>query len=347
MPRLRRVDCSAPGIRRRRRGRGFEYVDVNGNRVTDADVLARIRDLVIPPAWENVWICPHPFGHIQAVGVDAKGRRQYRYHDAWRQRRDAEKFEHMVEFALTLPDLRAQLTSHLAAKDLTRDRVLACAVRLLDLGFFRIGNEDYAEENQSYGLATMRKRHVSIDGDVVTFDYEGKSGKRRIQSVCDEDVRRVVQALKRRKGGGYELLAYRDDGRWRDVKSTDINGYIKDATGGDFTAKDFRTWNATVLAAVALAVSTHVSSPTGRKRAVTRAVKEVSQYLGNTPAVCRNSYIDPRVVDLFRNGETIADALVALGEGATFGQLSTQGAIEAAVLDLLGAEGAADLRRAS
>jgi len=347
MPRLRRVDCSTPGIRRRRRGRGFEYVDVNGNRVTDADVLARIRDLVIPPAWDDVWVCPHPLGHIQAVGVDAKGRRQYRYHDAWRVRRDAEKFDHMVEFALTLPDLRKRITRHLAADELTPERVLACAVRLLDLGFFRIGNEDYAEENQSYGLATMRKRHVSIDGEVVVFDYEGKGGKRRIQSVVDDDVREVVQALKQRRRGGHELLAYREDDSWRDVKSNDINAYIKDVTGGDFTAKDFRTWNATVLAAVALAVSANVGSPTGRKRAVTRAVKEVSHYLGNTPAVCRSSYIDPRVVDCFRNGETIADALVALGEGATFGQLSTQGAIEAAVLDLLGAEGAADLRRAS
>src|SRR5439155_257021 len=172
----------------------------------------------------------------------------------------------------------------------------------LDLGFFRIGSEGYAEENQSYGLATMRKRHVSIEDDVVTFDYTSKGGKRRVQSVVDDDVRTVVQALKSRRGGGHELLAHRVDDGWRDVKSTDINAYIKDVTGGDFTAKDFRTWSATVLAAVALAVSATVASTSGRKRAVTRAVKEVAHYLGNTPAVCRNSYIDPRVVDCFRDG---------------------------------------------
>ena len=310
-------------------------------------MLWRIDELVIPPAWEDVWICPHPLGHIQAVGVDARGRRQYRYHDAWRARRDAEKFDHMVEFALTLPDLRRQLAIDLAGEDLTRERVLACATRLLDLGFFRIGSEGYAEENQSYGLATMRKRHVSIEDDVVTFDYTSKGGKRRVQSVVDDDVRTVVQALKSRRGGGHELLAHRVDDGWRDVKSTDINAYIKDVTGGDFTAKHFRTWSATVLAAVALAVSAHLSSASGKKRAVTRAVKEVAHYLGNTPAVCRTSYIDPRVLDCFRGGQTIADALVTLGDGAAFGQLSTQGAIEAAVLDLLGAEGAAELRRAS
>ena len=339
MPRLRRVNCADPGIRRRRAGKGFAFFDADGRRVTDAETLTRIRMLAIPPAWEDVWICPLPNGHIQAVGTDARGRRQYRYHDVWRQRRDAEKFDHMLEFAEALPMLREQLDDHLHLEGMTRERVLACAVRLLDLGFFRIGTEGYAEENETYGLATMRRSHVRLrDGHVITFDYPSKTGKRRIQSVADPAVYDVVAELKARRGGCPELLTYRDDdgaGRWVDVKSADINRYIKDVTGGEFTAKDFRTWNATTLAAVALAVSARVQSPTGRKRAVTRAMKEVAHYLGNTPAVARSSYVDPRVVDRFLEGGTIAGALAAIGEGATFGQPSTQGAIEVAVLDLL------------
>jgi DNA topoisomerase IB len=252
--------------------------------------------------------------------------------------RDREKFDHMLDFANALPRLRAKVAVHLAEEELTRDRVLACAARLLDLGFFRIGTEGYAEENQTYGLATIHKRHVKISGDVVTFDYTSKAGKRRIQSVVDPEVVAVVEALKRRRGGKPELLAWRDGRQWVDVRSADINAYIKDITGGDFTAKDFRTWNATVLAAVALAVSAQVGSPTGRKRAVTRAVKEVAHYLGNTPAVARASYIDPRVVDRFNEGRTIRPALDALGLAPVADPtttLITQGAIEEAVLDLL------------
>ena len=303
--------------------------------------LERIRQLVIPPAWSDVWICPLPHGHIQAVGIDDRGRKQYRYHDRWRERRDAEKFDHMIEFGHALPAMREVLVEHLADDELSRDRVLACATRLLDLGFFRIGSEGYAEENETYGLATIHKKHVTLKDGVITFDYAAKSGKRRIQSVVDPDVYEVVQALKRRRGGGPELLAYKRDGSWCDVKSNDINAYIKDITGADFSAKDFRTWNATVLAAVGVAVAHRLSSQSGRKRAITRAVKEVSHYLGNTPAVCRSSYIDPRVFDRFREGETIARALEKLAEGTTFGQLATQGAIEAAVLRLLSAAEAA------
>jgi DNA topoisomerase IB len=219
---------------------------------------------------------------------------------------------------------------------LDRDRVLACAVRLLDLGFFRIGTEGYAEQHQHYGLATIRKKHASVDGDVVTFDYVAKSGKRRIQSVVDPAVHDIVSQLKRRRSGGHELLAYKVDGRWQDVKSAEINDFIREISGDDFTAKDFRTWSATVLAAVGVAVSVEAaSSKTARKRAVARAMKEVAHYLGNTPAVCRSSYVDPRVIDRFEAGVTIAGALSKLGEGAAFGQLAIQGAIEQAVLDLL------------
>jgi DNA topoisomerase I len=336
VPRLRRVDCSIPGIVRRRRGRGFAYADENGERIDDPEVLERIRGLVIPPAWKDVWICPHPMGHIQAVGTDAAGRRQYLYHAQWRARRDQEKFDEMIRFARRLPHLRRVAAHHLRQEEPTRERVLACATRLLDRGFFRIGTEEYAEQNETYGLATMLKRHVALrDGYVVTFDYASKGGKQRVQSLVDPDVYRVVDMLKSRRNGR-ELLAYKRAGRWVDVKSADINEYVKEVTGEEFTAKDFRTWNATVLAAVALAVSgPAASSRTARQRAVARAVKEVAHYLGNTPAVCRASYIDPRVFDRFRDGVTIGGALAQLGDEVVFGQPSTQGPIEEAVLDLL------------
>ncbi|MBI2708146.1 MAG: DNA topoisomerase IB [Actinobacteria bacterium] len=341
MPRLRRSNPNAPGIRRRRVGRGFTYHRADGEKVTDPEVLARIAALAIPPAWTDVWICPWANGHIQAMGTDARGRRQYRYHDVWRIRRDAEKFDHMLVFAQALPRLREVVAEHLASPDLTRDRVLACAARLLDLGFFRIGTEGYAEENNTFGLATMRKKHVCVDGDVVTFDFTAKSGKRRIQSVVDPDVAAVVRELKDRRGGGFELLAFRDGGRWVDIKSTDINAYLKQHTGEDITAKDFRTWNATVLCAVGLAVSTAARSDSARKRAVARAVKEVAHYLGNTPAVCRKSYIDPRIVDRYHAGATVQDALVALeDDNVVVGSGTTQSSVEAAVLDLLAEESA-------
>jgi DNA topoisomerase-1 len=337
MARLRRSDCSGPGITRRRRGKGFEYRDEHGARVEEPEVLARIAELGIPPAWKDVWICPHPRGHLQATGTDVAGRKQYLYHPDWRARRDAEKFDDMARFARALPDLREHVARDLEEEGVTRERVLACAVRLLDRGFFRIGSEEYSVQNASYGLATMRKAHVTVgrDGEMV-FDYPAKSGQRRLQAVVDPEAAGIVAALKRRRGGGEELLAYKHGRRWRDVRSEDINAYIKDATGDDFSAKDFRTWNATVLAAVALAVSGQVAgSATGRKRAITRAVKEVAHYLGNTPAVCRASYIDPRVFDAYRAGLVIGRPLQKAAEGAP-GELPIHHrAVEEAVLDLL------------
>jgi DNA topoisomerase IB len=336
MPRLRRVDCAEPGIRRVRRGRGFAYVDAEGVRLDDAETLQRIADLVIPPAWQDVWICPAPNGHIQATGTDAAGRRQYRYHDAWRAARDREKHERMLEFAAVLPGARDRMLTDLRRDEIDKTRVLAAAARLLDLGFFRIGSEEYAEKNESYGLATMRRDHVTCSGGVLTFDYRAKSGKHRVQSLGDVELCELVRTLKRRRSGGPELLAFREGGRWVDVKSHDINDYLREITGGDFTAKDFRTWHATVLCAVALAVSAHApTSESARKRAVARAVKEVAHYLGNTPTVCRASYIDPRVIDRYTDGLTIHDELHRLGADATFGELATKGAIEGAVLRLL------------
>jgi DNA topoisomerase IB len=334
--RLRRVDCSSPGLTRRRRGRGFEYVDKEGNRVDDPEVLERIGELVIPPAWKDVWICPFPMGHIQATGVDARGRKQYIYHRKWRERRDQEKFDEMVRFARCLPELRRQTARDLKRKELDQQRVLACAIRLLDRGFFRIGGEDYAESNDSYGLATMRKEHVTVvEPGLIRFDYPAKSGQRREQSIVDPEVFEIVKTLKRRRSGGEELLAYKSGRRWTDVRSEDINGYIKAAAHEDFSAKAFRTWNATVLAAVALAVSGPAAngSKTKRKRAVTRAVQEVAHYLGNTPTVCRASYIDPRIFDRFDAGITIGGALPELGEEADLA--SIHGPVEEAVLELI------------
>ena len=338
MARLRRSDCSGPGITRRRRGKGFEYLDEEGRRITEEEVLVRIRELGIPPAWKDVWICPYPMGHLQATGTDDAGRKQYRYHDKWRARRDAEKFDDMARFARALPALRADVTKDLEGDELTRERVLALAVRLLDRGFFRIGSEEYSVQNESYGLATMRKEHVTVgrDGEMV-FDYPAKSGVRRVQAVVDPAAADIVGRLRRRRGGGDELLAYKDGRRWRDVRSEDINAYLKQATGDDFSAKDFRTWNATLLAAVALAVSGQVvGSKTGRKRAVSRAVKEVAGYLGNTPAVCRASYIDPRVFDAYRAGLVIARPVLEAATDADPGQLAIhQRELEEAVLDLI------------
>jgi DNA topoisomerase I len=313
-------------------------VDADGERVEDPEVLARIHALGIPPAWRDVWICPYANGHLQATGTDAAGRKQYLYHEDWRRRRDLEKFDEMLDFAQSLPDLRAHAEADLhAGTELTRERVLACAIRLLDRGFFRIGTEDYAVQNETYGLATMRKEHVSIeDGATMVFDYPAKSGKRRIQAVVDADVAGIVATLKRRRGGGDELLAFKEGRRWRDVRSPDINAYIKEVTGADYSAKDFRTWNATVLAAMALAVSGEVAGTrTGRKRAITRAVHEVAHYLGNTPAVCRASYIDPRVFDAYSAGLIIRPVLEQAAE-VTEGELPIHHrAVEEAVLDLI------------
>jgi DNA topoisomerase IB len=337
--RLRRADCSGPGIRRKRRGKGFAYYDDDGAKVDEPEVLARIAELGIPPAWQDVWICPYPHGHLQATGTDAAGRKQYRYHDQWRARRDQEKFDDMVRFAKALPKLRDRIDADLGdCTALDRSCVLACAVRLLERGFFRIGSEEYALENESYGLATMRKEHVTVEpGGLMVFDYPAKSGQRRHQGVLDERVCDIVGALKRRRGGGDELLAYKAGRRWTDVRSEDINDYLKEATGGDFSAKDFRTWNATALAAVALAVSGHAAgTQSARKRAITRAIKEVASYLGNTPAVCRASYIDPRVFDAYRAGLTIRPALERVSLALEPGELPIhQPALEKAVLDLL------------
>ena len=337
MPRLRRADCSTPGIRRRRRGRGFTYHwEESGERVTEPAVLDRIEQLVLPPAWQDVWICPFDNGHLQAVGTDAAGRKQYRYHDAWRTRRDSQKFDSMLEFAAALPDLRVLVDQQVTGREgLDRDRVCACAVRLLDRGFFRIGTEiGRSGDLETFGLTTMRKEHVTISGNAVAFEYLAKGGKHRVESVVDPAAADILRQLKRRRSGGEELLAYRTDKRWVDITARDVNQWIKDATGGEFSAKDFRTWSATVLAAVALAVSAPAATSTSaKKRAEARAAKEVAYYLGNTPTVARNSYIDPRVFDRFDGGLTIGGVLPDLKDASTWPEV--QRTVEEAVLDLI------------
>jgi DNA topoisomerase IB len=337
---LIRSDLSVPGIRRRRCGRGFRYLGPDAAAVRDPETLTRIRTLVIPPAWEDVWICPDPNGHIQAVGTDAAGRRQYRYHDMWREQRDREKHDRVLAFGAVLPRVREVVEGHLSGSELSRERVMAAAIRLIDLGFFRPGGEEYAADNGTYGLATIRREHVVCSGSELIFEYTAKGSKEREQAVADEQVCAVVRSLKRRRSGGEELLAYRSGRVWQDVTTANINEYLREVSGGDFTAKDFRTWHATVLAAVGLAVSKPAAtSDSARKRAIARVVREVADYLGNTPAVARASYIDPRIVELYERGITIEPVMGDLGKDRDVGELATRGPAEKAVLRLLGDHG--------
>lgn len=333
MVRLRTVSAKDPGWTRRRAGRGFVYLDELGRRLDQED-RERCRLLVIPPAWQEVWICPFPNGHLQAVGTDDAGRRQYLYHPEWRRRRDESKHDRVLQVAARLPRARRRVKADLALPGMPYERALATAFRLLDLGFFRIGGEAYAEANNSYGLATIRKEHVTLENGNVVFDFVAKSGQERYVALADDLVRSAVRDLLRRRSGGPELLAYRDGRRWRDVSSAEINSYIKDQVGGEVSAKDFRTWHGTVIAAVVLAqANTDATSKTARAKAVTAAMREVGDYLGNTPAVAKSSYVDPRVIDLFRDGVTIPPALASLDQDLSDG--ATHGRIERAVLNLL------------
>jgi DNA topoisomerase IB len=304
--RLRRSDCAAQGIARLGSGRGFTYRDAGGERISDEETLRRVRELAIPPAWREVWICPDPLGHIQATGIDAAGRKQYLYHERWQRRRAERKFAVVREFAAALPRLRRAVTADLRRRGMPRERALACAVRLLDLGFFRVGGEAYAEENESFGLATLRRDHLRIEGGEMVFDFPAKSGQRRVQSVRDPAARRAIEAMRRRRGGPADLLAWRQGREWRDVRSDDVNAYIQEKIGAEYSAKDFRTWHGTVLAAIELAGEPAPTSEAAAKRSVRTAVERVAEALGNTPAVCRRSYIDPRVLERFREGETIS-----------------------------------------
>jgi DNA topoisomerase IB len=274
-------------------------------------------------------------GHLQATGIDAAGRKQYLYHERWRAHRDREKFARMRRFGAALPPLRRRLAARLSGGDLDRERVIACALRLLDIGAFRVGNEAYAEDNGGLGLATVARRHVTVSGHSLMFDYPAKGGARRVQRIEDDASAIVVAQLKARRRGGGQLFAYRAEGRWRDLRSDDINRYLKDELGEQFSAKDFRTWNATVMAAVTLSTEgTDVKSRTGRQRRIRGAVAAVAELLGNTPAVARRSYIDPRVLDRYLAGETIAPVLERIGE-LDVANDSVRNRVERAVLGLL------------
>jgi len=303
--RLRRSELRGPGLHRVRRGRGFSYYDDDGAAVDDPKTLARIKDLVIPPAWKKVWISPHPNGHIQAVGTDVAGRRQYLYHQQWQQERMEEKFDRALHMSAGLADMRQQIAADLRGRGLTRDRVIALALQLLDLGYFRSGSEQYVEENNSFGLATLQCEHVTLQRDAVEFDYPAKSGVRRTLLIEDSEVVRAVRALMRRPDRTDRLLVCRRGSEWIDLHADDLNARFKELVGDEYTVKDLRTWHGTVLAATAFVDADPPENKSVIKRVESAVMKEVAEELGNTPAVARNSYVDPRVVEGYESGLTI------------------------------------------
>jgi DNA topoisomerase-1 len=301
VPGLTRSDPHGSGITRERAGDGFRYRDPSGAQVTSSQELLRIGALGIPPAWKDVWISSDPFGHIQATGVDSRGRTQYRYHQLWREQRDAQKFVHMLRFADALPALRTATMHDLGGRHLDRDRVAAAAVRLIDLGLFRIGGERYAELDHHYGATTLRKHDVTVVRDGVTFDYIAKEGKRRTITITDPAIRTAVRALIRSDNSLGPLFCFQDGGAWRPLRSHEVSGYIATRAGGHFTAKEFRTWNATVLMALLLANSAPAPTAASRKSVITASVRGVADWLGDTPAVARSSYIDPRLISRYES----------------------------------------------
>ncbi len=308
MVRLRTVSPSSKGWTRRRVGKGFTYLDATGSPVGPDDV-ERIKGLVIPPAWQDVWICPVPNGHLQAVGVDAAGRKQYLYHPDWRTQRDAMKFTRVTKIAAELRKTRASVEEHLGLEGMPLERAAAAAVRLLDLGYFRIGSDAYADEEGGFGLTTLERRHVRKQGDKLVFCFLGKSGVEHTVEIDDPLSIAAVETMRRRRSKDARLMAYKEVRRWSALDAARVNEYLRTSTGGDMTAKDFRTWHATVIAAAALAESDEPGdTKASRKRAVRKAMVEVAEYLGNTPAIARSSYVDPRVIDQYESGTTIESA---------------------------------------
>jgi len=301
---LRYVTDAKPGFTRKRYGKHFHFFNAKGERIRDEEIIARIRRLAIPPAYTNVWICPHANGHIQATGLDARGRKQYRYHPDWRSIRDASKFSHILAFGDFLPKLRAVTAEHMSQRGLTREKVLATVVTLLEKTLIRVGNDEYAKANKSYGLTTLRHKHVDVSGHTIRFRFKGKSGKEWNLKLTDRRIARVVRACA--DIDGQELFKYIDDnGTVRDVTSGDVNAYLQSVTGEAFTAKDFRTWTGTVLAAMALQDYAIYDTQAQAKKNVVAAIEHVSKKLGNTPTVCRKSYIHPQVIDAYLDGSLI------------------------------------------
>jgi DNA topoisomerase I len=304
---LRYVSDDQPGIRRQRSGRGFRYTDASGEPVEDPRTLLRIRHLVIPPAWTDVWICPVSNGHLQATGRDVRGRKQYLYHARWREVRDAEKYDRLLAFAEALPKIRARTEEDLRQRGVPRTKVLAAVVRLLEETSIRVGNEEYRRENRSFGLTTLRDQHAQLNGNTLRFHFKGKSGKDVEVELHDGRLARIVRQCQDLPG--QVLFQYVDEsGERHAIESSDVNAYIKDISGGDFTAKDFRTWNGTVLAMRYLQLCEPASSATAGKRQVAAAIKSVAAELNNTPAVCRKAYVHPVVVNAYLEGSLEPEA---------------------------------------
>jgi DNA topoisomerase-1 len=338
---LRYVCDEEPGIRRKKAGKGFAYVKPGGGKVEDAATLKRIRALVIPPAWTEVWICPHANGHIQATGRDAKGRKQYRYHAAFREVRESTKYEHMLEFAQALPAIRRTIEAHMSLRGLPREKVLATVVHLLETTLIRVGNADYAKQNKSYGLTTLRDPHVKVEGAELRFQFKGKSGKHWRLKIKDRRIARVVKACQDLPG--QDLFQYLDEaGHQQSVTSADVNAYLKEITGRDVTAKDFRTWAGTVLAAMALAEFESFDSDAKAKKNVRAAIERVSARLGNTPTICRKCYVHPEVFTCYMEGALLLEVKQEIEEELRE-DLAGLKAEEAAVLSLLEARLKRDL----
>jgi DNA topoisomerase-1 len=313
---LRYIHCGSPGFQRIKRGAGFAYMDLEGRPIRDREVLRRIRSLVLPPAWQNVWICPLPHGHLQATGVDARGRRQYRYHPEYRQIRNHTKFSRMLDFAKALPGIRAQVEQDLRRPGLTREKVIATIVRLLETTFIRVGNEEYARENSSFGLTTLRDRHVKIEGDLLRFHFRGKSGQMHEVTLQDRRLAKIVRDC--RDLPGYELFQYADEfNELHSIDSSDVNDYLRDVSGADFTAKDFRTWAGTVQTALALAEMGEFTNESQAKKNIVEAIKHTAARLGNRPATCRNYYVHPAIFEAYTDGALVkATNLDAAGAAA-------------------------------
>ena len=304
MPRLRRSDSSGAGLRRVRSGTGFSYKDASGRAISDPELRERIETLAIPPAWTDVWIAPYSNGHIQATGVDAAGRRQYIYHPTWREQKDRIKYDRALSLAESLPTARRQVTIDLRSDGPTRERALAAGFRMLDTGSLRVGSERYAEANGSIGLTTLLCSHATVSGTTVQLRFPAKSGQAWDSDITDADLSSVVRGLKRR-GANARLLAYKDGSTWHPLSASDINDYVRERTGGEFTAKDFRTLHGTIAAAVSLAKHGPERAQTKRQKAIAQAVRDAADVLSNTPSIARGSYIDPRVLDHYSHGRTI------------------------------------------
>jgi DNA topoisomerase I len=330
---LRYVSDARPGVLRRKAGTGFAYTRADGSKLTEKDVRKRIRALAIPPAWTKVWICPFADGHIQATGRDAKGRKQYRYHPDFREVRESTKYEHVVAFANVLPAIREKVKEHMALRGLPRKKVLATVVHLLETTLIRVGNDEYAQQNNSYGLTTLKNRHVAVDGNEVCFRFAGKSGKQWSLRIRDRRIAKIIKACQELPG--QELLQYVDEfGNCQDVSSTDVNDYLKDITGKDITAKDFRTWAGTVLAAMALHELESFDSAAQAKRNLRAAIENVAGRLGNTPTICRRCYVHPEVLNSYMDGKLILE-LKEKAESQLRSDIQSLKPEEAAVLALL------------